>query len=58
MSPLVFLGVAVVVFALLALGSWLAQRERRSTFDSSIKQHQHEMNALAPDWHRDQAERK
>jgi len=48
MSALAFLGVAVAVFAVLALVSWFRHRERRTTFDSSIDRFRHEMHVLSP----------
>jgi hypothetical protein len=48
MTSLAFLGVAVAVFVVLSLISWIRHRERRTTFDSSIERFRHEMDVLSP----------
>ena len=58
MSALVFLGGALGVFMLLSLVAWFAQRPRRRRFGSSIDQFRDEMDALAPDWLRDERDSK
>lgn len=49
MSALIFLGGALAIFVIVSLISWLRNRERSVTFESSIERFQHEMGVLAPD---------
>lgn len=57
MSPLVFLGLAVLIFVVFTLISVVRHRERKASFESSIERFQHEMGVLSPD-ERDRPDRR
>jgi hypothetical protein len=49
MSPLMFLGLAALVFVVVAGGALYLQRERHSSFESGIERFRREMHVLAPE---------
>jgi hypothetical protein len=56
MNPLIFLAAAAIVFFLGTFLSWIFQREKKTSFNSSIEEFQAGLDAIAPDSRRKRKE--